>query len=104
MDTVTAQLDSVVAEKVLVIRNLTADLESEREARRGLQEKAKALRENVAAMVCLRTFVLQDYAWLTFGQEQARFVLVLIDADADIHHVRYILYLFPSHPNGLSVS
>jgi hypothetical protein len=51
MDIVTAQLDTVTEEKARDVSNLTADLESEKEARRGWQVKATTLRERVFAMV-----------------------------------------------------
>lgn len=51
MDTVTAQLNTATETKTRDVSILTADLESEKEARRGWQNKATALRERVLTLV-----------------------------------------------------
>jgi hypothetical protein len=88
LETVSAQLDNVTKDRTREVSILKADLESEREARRGWQEKAGTLREQLSSMVRYRNLVVKmgivvDY----FTQEHSRFVLVLIDADADIYLV-----------------
>jgi len=67
-------LDRVKGDHDEVVSVLRADLENERDGRRRLQREISALRE-------MQTLT-----------EQARFVLVLIDADADIYlfHERYL--------------
>ncbi|KAF8851374.1 hypothetical protein BDZ45DRAFT_679155 [Acephala macrosclerotiorum] len=70
LDDVTARLETVTQDRAKEVSTLSADLEAEREIRRGLQGKAEILRQNLS------------------GVEQARFVLVLIDADADIYMFR----------------
>ncbi|KUJ17501.1 uncharacterized protein LY89DRAFT_781698 [Mollisia scopiformis] len=70
LDTVTADLERVTQDRAREVSILKADLETEREARRGLQEKNGNLLLSVSKM------------------EQARFVLVLVDADADIYLFR----------------
>ena len=60
---------------------LKADLESEKEARRVWQDKAGKLRERISSMVHNSSAIVRLLA--DSQQEQARFVLVLIDADAD---------------------
>ncbi|KAE9364678.1 hypothetical protein N431DRAFT_421835 [Stipitochalara longipes BDJ] len=74
LDAVEAQLDTVVKDSAREVSILKADLESEKEARRGWQDKAGTLRERISSM------------------EQARYVLVLIDADADsyLFHEKYL--------------
>jgi len=74
LEAVSARLDNVTKDRTREVSILKADLESEREARRGWQEKAGTLREQLSSM------------------EHARFVLVLIDADADIYlfHEQYL--------------
>ncbi|KAH8757115.1 hypothetical protein BGZ57DRAFT_932890 [Hyaloscypha finlandica] len=67
LDIVKAQLGNVTKERAREVAVLEADLESERDARRGWQDKATTLRERLSSL------------------EQARFVLVLVDADADIY-------------------
>lgn len=52
IDAVTAQLDSVTQESATEVSILKADLESEKEARRGWQDKAVTLREQLLSMVC----------------------------------------------------
>jgi hypothetical protein len=51
LDTVKAELDAVTKEKERDVSLLTKDLESEKEARRGWQDKAIVLRERLSAMV-----------------------------------------------------
>jgi hypothetical protein len=88
LETVSTQLDNVTKDRTREVSILKADLESEREARRGWQEKAGTLREQLSLTVRYRNLVVKmgivvDY----FTQEHSRFVLVLIDADADIYLV-----------------
>jgi hypothetical protein len=88
LEAVSAQLDNVTKDRTREVSILEADLESEREARRGWQAKAGTLREQLSLMVRNRNLVVKmgtivDY----FTQEHARFVLVLIDADADMYLV-----------------
>jgi len=74
LDAVSSQLEDVTKERAREIAVLQADLESEKEARRGWQDRAGTFREQL------------------LGMEQARFVLVLIDADADMYlfHERFL--------------
>jgi hypothetical protein len=51
LDAVTGQLNAVTKEKARDVSILMADLESEKEARRGWQDKAATLRERLVAMV-----------------------------------------------------
>lgn len=51
LDSVMSQLGTVITEKAKEISVLTADLESEKEARRGWQDKAVVLRERLQSMV-----------------------------------------------------
>ncbi|KAF4633633.1 hypothetical protein G7Y89_g4476 [Cudoniella acicularis] len=67
-----ARLTIVTAERDSDVSILRADLESERESRRGLQSKVQALGERLVEL------------------EKARFVLVLIDADADMYIVSFL--------------
>lgn len=48
---VTAELKNVTSDRKREVAILTADLESERDARRGLQDKAATLREQLTVMV-----------------------------------------------------
>jgi hypothetical protein len=52
LDVVTAQLDTVRKESAREVSILKADLESEKEARRGWQDKAVTLRGSLSSMVC----------------------------------------------------
>ncbi|CZR56571.1 uncharacterized protein PAC_06460 [Phialocephala subalpina] len=67
LDDVTSRLQCVTKERENEVSMLSADLEAEREFRRGFQSKAEILGQRLSHV------------------EQARFVLVLIDADADIY-------------------
>ncbi|KAF8848884.1 hypothetical protein BDZ45DRAFT_680905 [Acephala macrosclerotiorum] len=73
LDEVATELDVVTMDRAREVSILSADLENEREARRGWQDKAVTLRQGLSNM------------------EQARFVLVLVDADADIYMFRWDL-------------
>jgi hypothetical protein len=88
LEAVSTQLENVTKDRTREVSILKADLESEREARRGWQEKAGTLREQLSSVVRYRNLVVKmaiivDY----FTQEHARFVLALIDADADMYLV-----------------
>jgi hypothetical protein len=85
LNAVTLQRDEVTRERVREVSVLEADLESEKEARRGWQDKAGTLRKKLVGMVSSESGVIRK-AYLE--KEQARFVLVLLDADADIYLVR----------------
>lgn len=100
LNAATAQLHTVTKESAREVSILKADLESEKEARRGWQDKAVTLRERLTSMVC-KSEPLYKY-WLILWQEQARFVLVLIDADADNYLVSGSLLL--RNPADISVS
>jgi hypothetical protein len=52
LDVVMAQLDAVTKENSREVSILKADLESEKEARRGWQDKAVTLRGSLSSMVC----------------------------------------------------
>jgi hypothetical protein len=52
LDVVMAQLDTVTKENSREVSILKADLESEKEARRGWQDKAVTLRGSLSSMVC----------------------------------------------------
>ena len=52
LDAVTVQLDVVTKESAREVSILKADLESEKEARRGWQDKAATLRDRLSSMVC----------------------------------------------------
>lgn len=52
LDTVTAQLETVTKESAREVSVLKADLENEKEARRGWQDKAATQRELLSSMVC----------------------------------------------------
>jgi hypothetical protein len=49
---VTAQLEAVTKESAREVSVLKADLENEKEARRGWQDKAATQRERLSLMVC----------------------------------------------------
>jgi hypothetical protein len=88
LEAVSTQLENVTKDRTREVSILKADLESEREARRGWQEKAGTFREQLSSVVRYRNRVVKmaiivDY----FTQEHARFVLALIDADADMYLV-----------------
>jgi hypothetical protein len=88
LEAVSTRLENVTKDRTREVSILKADLESEREARRGWQEKAGTLREQLSSVVRYRNLVVKmaiivDY----FTQEHARFVLALIDADADMYLV-----------------
>lgn len=51
LSAVTLQLENFTRERVCKVSVLEADLESEKEARRGWQEKAGALRDRLSGMV-----------------------------------------------------
>jgi hypothetical protein len=52
LDAVTSQLDTVRKKSARELSILKADFESEKEARRGWQDKAVTLRERLSLMVC----------------------------------------------------
>ncbi len=51
LDAVNAQLDHLTEKRELEVSVLEADLDSEKEARRGWQDKAAVLREKLSDMV-----------------------------------------------------
>lgn len=76
LEVVTEQLELVTDERTKEVLMLRADLESEKESRRGWQDRAQASRERLSLM------------------DRARFVLVLIDADADMYlfHQKFLAH------------
>jgi hypothetical protein len=52
LDAVTAQLDTATKKNAREVSILKADLESEKEARRGWQDKAVTQRDRLLLMVC----------------------------------------------------